>query len=55
MFRVIINDVEEKENQDILILKSQNVLRETFGRFKDKIKESSQEMKNRLRRELYRL
>ena len=52
----IMSDQKIKENQNIKILilnDSQKVLKETFGSLKGKLKKTSQEMKDELRRELY--
>ncbi|MBS3092203.1 hypothetical protein J4466_02180 [Candidatus Pacearchaeota archaeon] len=45
-----------RENQEISVIileDSKKVLEETFGSLKNKLKKSSQELKNELRRELY--
>lgn len=51
----IIEKEHIRENQkiNILISKKTNVLNETFGMLKRKLKKSSQEMKDELREELY--
>ncbi|MBS3075663.1 AbrB/MazE/SpoVT family DNA-binding domain-containing protein [Candidatus Pacearchaeota archaeon] len=51
----IIEKENIKENMriDILISKNSNVLNETFGMLKGKLKKSSQQMKEELKEELY--
>ena len=53
--RKTIIDENIKENQElkILIVKDSDVLKETFGMFKGKLKQSSQEMKDEFREILY--
>ncbi len=46
-------NIKENEDIEIILLKNNNVLKETFGMLKGKIKESSQKMKDRLRKEMY--
>ena len=52
--KTIIDEIL-KENQElkILIVKDSDVLKETFGMFKGKLKQSSQEMKDEFREILY--
>ena len=45
--------IRENQKINILISKKTNVLNETFGMLKRKLKKSSQEMKDELREELY--
>lgn len=52
--REISQEINLKENEEVeIVVPKNNVLKETFGILKGKIKESSQEMKDRLRKELY--
>ena len=46
--------IKENMNLNILISKRSNVLNETFGMLKDRIKKSSQQMKDELKKELYK-
>jgi len=47
----VSKEMNIKENEEIEVtLSRNNVLKETFGMLKGKIKESSQEMKDRLRK-----
>ena len=46
-------NIKENEDIEIILLKNNNVLKETFGMLRGKIKESSQKMKDRLRKEMY--
>lgn len=56
---IIPRDIVKKENLkenlkiNILISKNSNVLNETFGMLKGKLKKSPQQMKDNLRKELY--
>jgi len=51
---VVDKKIKENQNISIIILEdSRKILDETFGSLKGKLKKSSQEMKNELRRELY--
>ena len=52
----IIEKEHIKENMriNILISKKSNVLNETFGMLKGKFKKSSQQMKDELKKELYK-
>ncbi len=56
---IIPKDVVEKEHIkegqkiEIVIMKPDNVLKETFGMMKGEWKESAQKIKNQLRKELY--
>jgi len=45
--------MKEEERVAFVVLKKRNPLNETFGMFKGKIKKSTQEIKDELRRELY--
>jgi len=50
---VEIENIRENEKIRILIMKQNNLLKETFGVLKDKLKNSSQQLKNEIRKELY--
>jgi antitoxin component of MazEF toxin-antitoxin module len=48
------SNLKEEQNIKLIILKdSGNVLRETFGILRGKLKKSAQQMKDEFRRELY--
>ena len=57
---ILPKDIVEKEHIkenmriNILISKKSNVLNETFGMLKGKVKKSSQQMKDELKKELYK-
>lgn len=46
-------NIRENQKINILISKNTNVLNETFGMLKGKLKKSSQQMKDELKEELY--
>ena len=51
---IVDKGIKENQNIDVIIVEdSKKILEETFGSLKGKLKKSSQEMKNELRRELY--
>lgn len=51
---VATKKIKENQNIKVIILEdSKKVLEETFGSLRNKLKKSSQDMKNELRRELY--
>jgi antitoxin component of MazEF toxin-antitoxin module len=52
----IVEKEHIKENMriNILISKNSNVLNETFGMLKGKLKKSSQQMKDEIKKELYK-
>ena len=45
--------IRENEKVRIIVIKEENTINETFGMLKGKIKESGQDIKNKLRKELY--
>ena len=45
--------ITENDNLKILIMKKDNTFKKTFGMFKGKFKQSTQQIKDELRRELY--
>ena len=54
--REVIEKEDIKEDEDVRLIfvkKSSKVLKETFGMLKGKIKKSTQQIKNELRKELY--
>jgi len=46
-------NIKENDEVEVIFIKKGNVLKETFGMLKGKIKEDSQAMKDRLRKEMY--
>ena len=51
---IVNKKIKENQNIKIIILEdSKKVLEETFGSLKNKLKKSSQEMKDELKRDLY--
>ncbi len=51
---IITQKIKENQNISVIILEdSKKVLHETFGSLKNKLKKSSQEIKDELKRDLY--
>ncbi len=50
---VEVENIRENEKIRILIMKQDDLLKKTFGVLKDRLKNSSQQLKNEIRKELY--